>query len=362
MQRVPRSVNTTRVTDRAETTQTPFRPGAPRRRIAAGIVLGAILASVVLAWWWMIHVPGSTHDGALPPATEAMRALEQELRADVTRIAELGPRNARHEPALAACADDLERELTKAGYRVRRVSYRTGAQQHHNLEAVLEGTATKHQNVVIGAHYDSATSSPGANDNASGVAAMLALARRFAREPQQRTVRFVAFADEEPPSFQTDRMGSLVYARTLERERVYVVAMLSLESLGYYRWAEGSQSYPFPLSLFYPSRGNFVAFVSDTRSRGLLHRAIGAFRRHARFPSEGGALPGSMPGVGWSDHWSFWQTGDPALMVTDTAPFRDPHYHTPRDTADRLDYGRMARVVEGLRRVVGDLARGPRSW
>src|SRR5262249_54934242 len=118
----------------------------------------------------------------------------------------------------------------------------------------------------------------------------------------------------------------------------------------------GSQSYPFPLGLFYPAAGNFLAFVSNVSSRRLLHRVIGSFRRAARFPSEGGALPSVLPGVGWSDHWAFWQEGYSAVMLTDTAPFRYPHYHRPEDTPDKLDYERMARLVPALAVVIADLA------
>jgi Zn-dependent M28 family amino/carboxypeptidase len=226
----------------------------------------------------------------------------------------------------------------------------------HNLEATLEGAERPEEHVVIGAHYDSAETAPGADDNASGTAALLAIARRQAGRALPRTVRFVAFTNEEPPWFQTEHMGSLVYARSLAAEGIDVTAMLSLETIGYYSDDEGSQAYPFPLSVFYPSRGDFIAFVSDTGSRELLHEVILSFRRHGRFPSQGGALPGSLPGVDWSDHWSFWQNGYPGVMVTDTAPFRYPFYHTPEDTPDRLDYERTARVVEALSRVVRDLA------
>jgi Zn-dependent M28 family amino/carboxypeptidase len=132
--------------------------------------------------------------------------------------------------------------------------------------------------------------------------------------------------------------------------------MLSLETIGYYSDAPNSQQYPPPFNLYYPSTGNFIGFVGNEESSRLVEQVVRAFRQHAKFPSEGSAAPSDVPGVGWSDHWSFWQAGYPALMVTDTAPFRYPHYHLSSDTPDKLDYDRMARVVDGLQAVIGDLA------
>jgi len=108
--------------------------------------------------------------------------------------------------------------------------------------------------------------------------------------------------------------------------------------------------------MIYPSTGDFIGFVGNLSSRGLVRRAIGVFREHAQFPSEGAALPSWVPGVGWSDHWAFWQEGYPAIMVTDTAPFRYTHYHTGGDTIDKVDFRRFARVVSGLEPVIRELA------
>jgi Zn-dependent M28 family amino/carboxypeptidase len=194
----------------------------------------------------------------------------------------------------------------------------------------------------------------------TGVAATLALARRFAAAKPARTLRFVAFVNEEPPCFQTDTMGSAVYAKACREAGDDVRAMVSLETLGCYFDAPGWQQYPAPgLSLAYPSRGNYVAFVGNSASKALVREAVGTFRAHCAFPSEGTALPEWVPGVGWSDHWAFWREGFPALMVTDTAPFRYAEYHTARDTPDRIDYERLARVVSGLVHVVGRLAAPP---
>jgi Zn-dependent M28 family amino/carboxypeptidase len=220
----------------------------------------------------------------------------------------------------------------------------------------IPGTTKANEIIVIGAHYDSVRGTVGANDNASGTAAVLEMARLLKDKRLARTVRLVAFVNEEPPFFQTEHMGSLVYARLCKKRGDKVVAMFTPETIGFYDDRKGSQRYPAPFNLFYPSEGNFIAFVGNTSSRTLIARSLSSFRKHAQFPSQGAALPGSIQGIGWSDHWSFWQEGWPAFMVTDTAPFRYPHYHETTDTPDKVDYGRTARVVMGLTRVAEDLA------
>jgi Zn-dependent M28 family amino/carboxypeptidase len=227
-----------------------------------------------------------------------------------------------------------------------------------NLEADVAGGARAREVVVVGAHYDTAAGGPGAADNASGVAALLAIARSLtaSKLAPARTLRFVAFVNEEPPYFWNPEMGSLVYAKACKARGDDVVAMLSLETLGYFRDDAGSQKYPPIVSWFYPDRGDFIAFVGNLGSRSVVREAIATFRGAVRFPSEGAALPSFVTGVGWSDQWSFWQVGYPGVMVTDTAPFRNPHYHQMSDTPDTLDYDRLSRVTEGLVAVVKKLA------
>jgi len=218
------------------------------------------------------------------------------------------------------------------------------------------------QIVVIGAHYDSVALTKGlcrgANDNASGVAALLLLARYFATHPQPATIRLVAFANEEPPFFWTVGMGSDVYARRCRANGDKVVAMLALDSIGCYSDEPGSQRYPVPgLSWLHSDRGNFIAFVSSIGSRRLQQRCVAAFRRSSHFPVDGAALPLIVPRIGASDHFSFIRAGYPGVMVTDTAPYRDVTYHTPHDDSAHLDYDRLKQVADGLKSVVIDLAR-----
>jgi hypothetical protein len=332
-----------------------------RLAVAVGVV-GVLAAGV---WVLMLRMPGSSWQGPLPPLTAAEAALRDELRRDVGVLAgEIGERNLVRPASLARAVAYIEGELAAVGYRVRRQAYETPPEAFHRMEGVersfvnLEGErpggARAAEIVVVGAHYDTVLGAPGANDNGSGVAAVLALARRFAARSPVRTVRFLAFANEEV-YFQQPWMGSLVYARALRQRGDRVVTMLSLETLGYYSDEPGSQRYPPPLSLLYPSAGNFIGFVGNVASRAQVRAAVGAFRRHARFPSEGAALPPVLPGIAWSDHWAFWQAGYPGVMVTDTAPYRYPHYHTRFDTPDRIDYERLARVVAGLEGMLAEL-------
>ena len=172
----------------------------------------------------------------------------------------------------------------------------------------------------------------------------------------QHTMRFVAFVNEEPPYFLLDEMGSNVYAGRCKARGDKISAMISLETIGYFSDAPNSQTYPSRvLGAFYPNVGNFIGFVSNVHSRTLLRRIVSLFRKHAKIPSEGAALPSFVPGVSWSDQWSFWRNGYPGIMVTDTAPFRYPYYHSANDTPDKLDYDRFALVVSGMEKVIEDL-------
>ena len=314
------------------------------------------LTTLSVAGCMIARMPGKSYSGRLKPLSSDEAELGRALRRDVQKLAgDIGQRNVRHPRALEAAAKYIEASLREAGLRPVRLPYRVRGRTCYNIEAEIPGGELRDEIVVIGAHYDSVVGCPGANDNASGVAAMLALARTFAGKSGSRTLRFVAFTNEEPPHFWTDEMGSLVYAKRCRANDDKVVAMLSLETIGFYSDEKGSQHYPFPLRLLYPSTGNFVGFVGNRSSGELVRRVVGSFRKHGQFPSQGAVLPDAIREAGWSDQWSFWQVGYPALMVTDTAPFRYEHYHLDSDTPDKLDYDGMARVTAGLERVIREL-------
>lgn len=304
----------------------------------------------------MIKMPSKSYKGPLPALTEYQKTLQTELTLAVEHIAgTIGERNLWTYRKLQEAANFIESTLTQTGCEVRRQQFDVQAKTCCNIEVEIPGSEKKDEIVIVGAHYDSVFTSPGANDNGSGVAATLALARRFGHKSPQRTLRFVFFANEEPPFFQTPDMGSYVYAAACRAKDENIVAMLSLETIGCYCDEPNSQKYPFPFSIIYPDTGNFLGFVSDLSSRKLLRRVVASFRKNCKFPSEGGALPSFITGISWSDHWSFRQYDYPAIMVTDTAPFRYLYYHSAEDTPEKIDYERLARVVAGLEAVIADL-------
>ncbi len=326
------------------------------RRILCSIfrVTAALAVIAVLTWWFMVRMPGkNVARAAVLNGDEA--SLRTELQTHVQKLAgDIGERNMNRYPALLAAADYIEQTFSAAGLQPRRDSYELRGRECYNIEVEIPGQSR--EIIVIGAHYDSVDTSPGANDNATGVAATLALGRRFARQHPNKTLRFVAFVNEEPPYFQTEEMGSLVYARRCKQRNDPISAMISLETIGYFSDAPNSQTYPsVGLGAFYPKTGNFIGFVSDFGSRHLLKRCLTTFRATQKLPSQAGAVPSFIPGVGWSDHWAFWQNDYRAIMVTDTAPFRYRHYHETTDTPDKIDYDRFTLVTSGVERVVAEL-------
>jgi hypothetical protein len=324
------------------------------------IRLAALAAVIIIFGLWgccSMTMPGKNYKGPLPELTAEQVQLKNQLADDVQTIAgQIGERNTTRYKKLNDTADFIEKSLTDANYKVRRQKFIADGKKCYNFEAELTGSKSPDKIIVVGAHYDSVYGSAGANDNGSGVAATLALARLFAGKPAPCTVRFVLFANEEPPFYHTDEMGSLVYAKECKKKNEKIIAMLSLETIGCYSDEPHSQKYPFPFNLFYPSTGNFIGFVGNVSNGGLVRKVTKSFRKNCQFPSQAGAVPDFVPGIDWSDHWSFWQQGYPAIMVTDTAPFRYPHYHQPSDTPDKLDYDRLARVTTGLAAVVKELA------
>ena len=323
------------------------------------IRLAVISGLFLLGIWYMTVMPDASWSGLTPPLTDAERQSADNLRHHVDVLAgQIGERNVEHPGALAAASAYIRDTFTAAGHEVMAQTFASRGLDVENLEVELTGSHSPEDIIVVGAHYDSVTGSPGGNDNGSGVAALLEIARLLAGQALPLTVRLVAFVNEEPPFFYSEEMGSRVYA-TRSRERgEQIRAMLALETIGYYTSEPASQRYPFPFRFFYPDTGNFIGFVGNLGSRALVRQAVAAFRASTPFPSEAVAAPGWVVGVHWSDHWSFWKAGYPAIMVTDTALFRYPHYHSRADKPEKLDYAGLARVTHGLVAVIRDLAGG----
>jgi hypothetical protein len=340
-----------------------------RRKFGLGrlaIVCVGVLAILGFAFWFfwirMPDQPFQATDNSSQQETEVEEAekkldVETEVKAHVVHLAEtIGERNLGRYDELCDAADYIENELKSYGYQTGRQTFQVRGLDCFNIDAEIKGTQTPEEIVIIGGHYDSVIGTPGANDNGSGTASMLVLAKHFREFQPDKTLRFVAWTNEEPPYFQNEgEMGSWVYAQKCRKEDQNIVAVISLETMGYFTDEEDSQKYPAPLNLMYPSTGNFIGFVSNRNSRKLQNRVLKSFREHAKVPSEGASLLESLPGVGWSDHWSFWQEGYVGLMVTDTAPFRYPHYHEATDTPDKIDYPTLAKVINGLVFVTEDL-------
>ena len=326
------------------------------RRLLLGGVL-AIVASLGFAWWYALVVPGRSHTGALPAATDDEQAIARRLKEHVTAVASV-PHNLKYYAALENSAQYIERILEALGYEVTRQVFTVAGRPVRNIEVERVAQSPEPPSLIIAAHYDSYDNAPGANDNGTGVAAVLELARLLkAWQPQRLRLRLVLFVNEEPPYYRTPDMDSWRYAKLLSERGEKVHGMISLETLGAFSDTSGSQNYPAPFGLLFPSTANFVAFVALTGSRGFLHEVMASFRRHTGFPSIGGAAPDALvPGVGWTDHWAFGSFGFPAIMITDTALFRYAHYHLSSDTPDKIDYDRLARITKGMERVVRDIA------
>jgi hypothetical protein len=295
-------------------------------------------------------------------AASAAPELAGRLRAHVTAIASK-EHNTATPLALERAATYIETTLAQAGYTPTRQEYMAGGQRVRNIEVAVGNVAKGKRPdriFIVGAHYDSAPGAPGANDNGSGTAAVLELARMLrTMQPGAGTeVRFVFFVNEEPPWFMGEQMGSMVHAAEMKRQGQNVAAALVLETMGYYTDAPDSQKLPPGLEGRYPSTGNFIAFVGTLESSGLVREALAAFRDASDFPAEGLAAPAHTTGVTLSDHSSYNRHGYPALMITDTAFMRYPYYHTQEDTPEKITYDSMARVVTGLAKTIAALAGG----
>ena len=324
-----------------------------RNTVRAGVVVLAVAGGAAFMAW-MVAFPGQTWRGAVGGAPDG---LPQRLEVHVQALAgDIGPRTQISPGSLAGAAAYIRGVFEAQGHRVESEAFTVAGSAVENLVVTLPGTTA--ELIVIGAHYDTHPGSPGADDNASGVAALLELGRLLRATKTQRTIRLVAFVNEEYPFARTDAMGSVVHARRARARGDQIHAMLSLESIGNYSDAPGSQFIPWLYRPFFPEEGNFVAFMGDLASRGDVIAALTAFRTHAEVPSEGLSAPGWLAGTYRSDHWAFWLEGYPGVMVTDTAPYRYADYHQATDTPATLEYGTLAAVVVGLRGMTLTLAGG----
>lgn len=299
--------------------------------------------------------PGESYKGAITPTAQDLARVEI-LQRHVKKIASV-EHNTQAWKNLENSKNYIVEELKTAGLEPGQQEYSLGGvlnQKVSNIEVVIEAdetSPTKNQNVVIGAHYDSAEGAPGANDNGSGAAALIEIAKTFKNQktkPKYK-MRLVWFVNEEPPYFKSDKMGSYVYAKNLADRKEQVKAMYAFDMLGAFYEEKGTQHYPLFFGFFFPSQGNFLGFVSDLDARDLMINSLTAFRGSGvKIGSEGIAAPTLVRGIDYSDHWSFYHFGWNAIMITDTAFKRYKHYHTEHDTPEKINYPALTVVVKGL--------------
>jgi Zn-dependent M28 family amino/carboxypeptidase len=288
-----------------------------------------------------------------------MRAeIQNNLKKTVHVLArEIGSRGHLQTAALNRTIDYISSQLSAYGYSVLEQPYDYKGKTYKNIYVEKKGTREPERIIVVGAHYDTVTGTPGADDNASAVAGLLELARLLADKPLTGTLHFVAFTLEEPPLFRSKKMGSYVYAESLKRAGRDVRGMICLEMIGYFSDKPDSQLFPLPFMRWvYPDKGDFVTLVSNLQSRDFLKNIRRGFRKGTDLPAESLTTVSIVPGVDFSDHRSFWKLGYNAIMVTDTAFYRNPHYHGIGDVPETLDYERMAEVVLGLKSAIEGVA------
>lgn len=295
-------------------------------------------------------MPGKSFSGSFAPLNIEEEATKQELEAHINGLSvDISNRligSDGHEEA----GRYIESSLRKYGYQTHSQSFDVSGISSRNIEAVIQGKQIPEKTIIVGAHYDTVAATPGADDNASGVAALLYLAKSLKNKPSSVTLKFLAFSNEETHFYAS--MGSYAYAQRSRERGENILGMFSLEMLGYYSDDEQTQHYPEPLHLFYPQVGNFIAFVGNEKSRTFLEKSISAFRETCDFPSEGCVAPEWMADASRSDHNSFWKFDFPAVMITDTSNFRNSNYHSATDKIDTLNLDKMSRLVRGLETMI----------
>ncbi len=311
-----------------------------------------LLACLALVLWFLVTQPMRAPafvvgDG---PSDELIARLERHVKV----LSEELPARAADAGTLEASAVYIEAQLQAAGATVRDQVFEVEGVAYRNI--ITEFGPRTGSRIVLGAHYDSAGGLPGADDNASGVAGLIELVRALAAEPPSHRIELVAYTLEEPPYFRGPFMGSAVHAASLKEAGADVRLMLALEMIGYFTDAPDSQAFPFAvLRPFYPSSGNFAAIVGSFGDFRLTRDAKRILRSSSKLPVYSINAPTFVPGIDFSDHLNYWAQDYPALMITDTAFYRNKAYHTREDTADRLDYRRMAQLVLGVEALIRGL-------
>jgi len=310
------------------------------------------VAFLYFSYWYMMKCEGDWKGEPLERQLKAeLGEIKKGMESDIGYLQNLGPRNSENEPnykQLRQCEEWIKQRWESQGYVVKKHTFSIKGKEYSNLEIEIKGRTVPSEIIIISAQYDTLPDSPGANNNGSGMAILFQLSQLLRKHTPDRTLRLLNFVNEEDPFFGTEMMGSFQYAKRCRQRGEEIRVMLSLDALGIYKDEPGSQRLPSPFSLFYPDRGNFLAFIGNLRSRNYMEEATRGFKKGSSFPIEAGVVPEWIEAADWSDHRSFWQFGYPGIMVTDTGGFRSIYHTTKEDTLEKLDFEAMSRIVIGM--------------
>ncbi len=311
------------------------------------------------SYWYFIKCEGRWNGVPLERQKNLdLGNIRKELESDIYYMSvRLGPRNTFSYEQLQKCAEWIKKRWESQGYAVKSHKFSIQGKDYENLEIEIKGQKSPTEIVIVSAQYDTLPDSPGANNNASGVAVLLQLSNLLKNSSPDRTIRLINFVNEEDPFFGTKWMGSLRYAEDSYRKHENIKIMISLDSIGIYKDEPGSQKLPFPFSEFYPDRGNFLAFIGNIPSRNYLKKVTTGFKKGSSLLIGAGVAPEWVKGVTWSDHSSFWKFDYPGVQITDTGAYRSASHTTKEDTMEKINFDALSRVVAGMYCATIELAR-----
>jgi hypothetical protein len=321
------------------------------KRVLLVLVL-LIIVFLLFSYWYMMKCEGNWRGEPLEKKMKMeLIEIKKGMESDIEYLQKLGPRNSENEKTynqLRQCEEWIRQRWESQGYVVKKHTFSIREKEYSNLEIEIKGRTLPSEIIIISAQYDTLPDSPGANNNGSGIAILFQLSQLLRKRTPDRTLRLLNFVNEEDPFFGTEMMGSFQYAKKCRRQGEDIRVMLSLDALGVYKNEPGSQRLPFPFSIFYPDRGNFLAFIGNLQSRKYVKEVTKGFKKGSSFQIQAGVAPEWAKGGSWSDHSSFWKFGYPGIMVTDTGGFRSAHHTTKEDTIEKLDFEAMSRIVIGM--------------
>ena len=324
------------------------------RKVKKTLVSLAILfvAFLFFSYWYMMKCEGNWHGEPLEKKMKMeLVEIKKSMMSDIGYLQNLGPRNSENETnykQLRQCEEWIKQRWESQGYTVKKQTFSYKGKEYSNFEIEIKGRTLPSEIIIISAQYDTLPDSPGANNNGSGIAILFQLTQLLRKHTPDRTLRLLNFVNEEDPFFGTEMMGSYQYAKRCRQRGEDIRVMLSLDALGIYKDEPGSQRLPFPFSMFYPNRGNFLAFIGNLYSRKYVIEATSGFKKGSSFRIRAGVAPEWAKGAAWSDHSSFWKFGYPGIMVTDTGGFRSPSHTTKEDTMEKLNFEAMSRILIGM--------------